>query len=108
MSEAVGAPPTGSDTTVGEKILAGIVLAACAVMLVRLMLGERRRYRFDAAMRRAYAACRRSVMSIPRWRAKKRDAARAAEEAIKRAREATERDGNVYKPKSFRGPRKPH
>jgi len=93
---------------VGEKILAGVVLAACAVMLVRLMLGERLRYRFDWAMRRVYDVCRGRIMSIARWRSTKRDAARAAEEAIKRARDATERDGNVYKPKSFRGPRKPH
>jgi hypothetical protein len=94
--------------TVGETILAGIVLAACAVMLVRLMLGERLRYRFDSAFRRAYEACERRVRQVARWRAARRDAARVAEEAIKRAREATERDGNVYKPKSFRGPRKPH
>ena len=92
----------------GETILAGIVLAACAVMLARLMVGERLRYRFDSALRRVYEACKRRVRKVSRWRAGKRDAARAAEEAIKRAREATERDGNVYKPKSFRGPRKPH
>ena len=77
-------------------------------MLVRLMLGERRQQRFDWAMRRAYEACRRRVLSIARRRSTKRDAERVAEEAIKRAREATERDGNVYKPNSFRGPRKPH
>jgi hypothetical protein len=93
---------------VGETILAGVVLAACAVMLVRLMLGERLRYRFDRAVGRAYEACKRRVMSIRRWRSTRRDAARAAEEAIKRARKSTEREGNVYKPKSFRGPRKPH
>lgn len=92
----------------GEKILAGVVLAACAVMLVRLMLGERRRWQFDSAMRRAYEACKRRVLSVSRWRATRRDAARAADEAIRRARDVTERDGNVYKPKSFRGPRKPH
>jgi hypothetical protein len=35
----------------------------------------------------------------------RREAARAAEEAIKRARErGGEWDGNVYKPKSFRKP----
>jgi hypothetical protein len=93
---------------VGETILAGVVLAACAVMLVRLMLGERRRWRFDATVLRAYEACKRRVRSIARWRATRRDAARAADEAIRRARKTTERDGNVYKPKSFRGPRKPH
>jgi len=93
---------------VTERILAAIVLAACAVMLVRLFVGERRRERFDWAMRRAAQACRRLYLSIVHRRATKRDAARVAEEAIKRARESTERDGNVYKPKSFRGPRKPH
>ena len=34
-----------------EKIFAAVVLAVCALLLVRLVIGERRRYRLDAALR---------------------------------------------------------
>ncbi len=39
----------------GETIVAGLVLAVCAVMLGRLMLGAARRDRFDRAARNAWA-----------------------------------------------------
>ena len=91
-----------------ETLLAGLAVAVCAVLLVRLCLGVRLRVRFDAAMRRAWVACRLAALRIWHWRASRRRAARAADEAIERARRGVERDGNVYKPKSFRGPRKPH
>lgn len=91
-----------------ETLLAGLAVAVCAVLLVRLCLGVRLRVRFDAAMRRAWVACRLAALRIWHWRASRRSAARAADEAIERARRGVERDGNVYKPKSFRGPRKPH
>lgn len=91
-----------------ETLLAGLAVAVCAVLLVRLCLGVRLRVRFDAAMRRAWVACRLAALRIWHWRASRRSAARAADEVIERARRGVERDGNVYKPKSFRGPRKPH
>ena len=91
-----------------ETLLAGLAVAVCAVLLVRLCLGVRLRVRFDAAMRRAWVACRLAALRIWHWRASRRSAARAADEAIERARRGVERDGNVYKPKLFRGPRKPH
>ena len=91
-----------------ETLLAGLAVAVCAVLLVRLCLGVRLRVRFDAAMRRAWVACRLAALRIWHLRASLRRAARAADEAIERARRGVERDGNVYKPKSFRGPRKPH
>ena len=95
-----------------EKLLAGLTVAVCAVLLVRLCLGAWLRVRFDTAMRRAWVACRRAALRIWHWRwhwrASRRSAARAADEAIERARRGVERDGTVYKPKSFRGPRKPH
>jgi hypothetical protein len=90
-----------------EKIFAGIVLAVCAVLMLRLLLGERRRYRFDAASRRLFVAVRVKALRLWHWRAAHRQAKRDAEAAIRRAREG-ERDGNVYKPKSFKGPRKLH
>jgi hypothetical protein len=41
-------------------------------------------------------------------RARRRAAEREAQAAIERARQAGSWEGNVYRPKSFRGPRKPH
>ena len=95
-----------------QQIFAGLVLAACALLLVRLVIGERRRYRFDAAARRLWFTLRRfalwlqrKTLSLWHWRSARRQAAQAAEEAIRRARSADGAwDGNVYKPKSFRKP----
>ena len=89
-----------------DKILAALTLAACAVLLARLLMGETRRWRFDAAARRAWFATQRRFMRVWNWRTSRRAAARAAEDAIRRARQKDggEWDGNVYKPKSFRKP----
>ncbi|MEP7298994.1 MAG: hypothetical protein ABI702_22645 [Burkholderiales bacterium] len=83
-----------------ERILAAIALAVCVVLLVRLMIGARRRRRVDSAVRRAWGALRGLVMSVRH----RREAARVADEAIKRARSRGEWDGNVYTPKEFRKP----
>ena len=91
-----------------ERILAGLTVAACLVMLMRLCLGERRRQRFDAFVRRTVAACRRQALSVWHWRSRRKAAARAAEEAIRRARSGARRDGNVVRPESFGDRRKPH
>ncbi len=92
-----------------DKALAALTFAACIVMLARLLMGEPRRYRFDAAARRFGFALKRRVFLAWHWRASKRAAAQAAEDAIRRARQKDgqvegEWDGNVYKPKSFRKP----
>ena len=88
-----------------EKILAGLTLAVCVLMLLRLIVGAQRRSRIDTAARRALHRAQRVALSAYHWRDRRRSAARAAEETIRRARAgATERDGNVYKPKSFRKP----
>ena len=92
----------------GEKLLAGFTVAVCAVLLLRLCVGERMRHRFDAAVRRSWYACRCRALRVWRWRSSRREAARLADEAIQRAQRGVERDGNVYRPKSFREPRKPH
>lgn len=100
-----------------ETILASVTLAVCLVLLGRMMLKPRQQQRLDAAVRRAVQACRRSMSSAYRWRSFRKEAARAAEEAIRRARGPGphaggswegDREGNVYKPKSFKRPRKPH
>lgn len=91
-----------------ESVPAALVVLACAVMLLRLGLGERRRWRFDAAWRHAWAVVSKAVQRAWHWRASRAAARRAAEEALRRARDGVHRDGNVIRPTSFRGPRKPH
>ncbi len=99
-----------------EKLFAGIVLAVCIVLMLRLVLGARRRARFDAAARRAWGNSQLFLSSAYHWRSHRREAERTAEEVIRRAQERSansdsmdgEWEGNVYKPKSFRKPRKLH
>ena len=84
-----------------EKLFPAIVVAACLVLLLRLVLGERRRHRFDRAVARWSRNARIRIEGLFTWNAGRRRARRAAEEAIRRAREGGEWDGNVYRPKSF-------
>jgi hypothetical protein len=100
--------------TMLEKSLAVLVATVCLVLLVRLFMPERYRWRLDAVVRRRWRACRAWALRVWRWRSSRREAARIAEEAIRRARHGVERDGNVLRPRSFkqprdsREPRKPH
>ncbi|MCE9660546.1 MAG: hypothetical protein K8R60_18625 [Burkholderiales bacterium] len=90
-----------------EKIFPAIVVAACLVLLLRLLLGERRRHRFDRAFVRWSHSARLRMEGLFTWNAGRRRARRAAEEAIRRARDGGgEWDGNVYRPKSFNGKKK--
>lgn len=103
-----------------EKLFAGVVLAVCVVLMLRLVLGARRRARFDAAARRAWGRSRHFFSSAYHWRRDRREAERTADEVIRRARGRSANDsrnggdsggeweGNVYKPKSFRKPRNLH
>ncbi|MBC7733001.1 MAG: hypothetical protein H7306_14070 [Bacteriovorax sp.] len=89
------------------------------MLLIRLLIGERRRWRFDAAMWRAVRAVQRLWRSTRRWYERRRagtNAAKVTKEVIRRARDGSrdgsdsqarakgEWDGNVYRPKSFRKP----
>jgi hypothetical protein len=85
-----------------EKLFPAIVVAACLVLLLRLVLGERRRHRFDRTIARWSRAIGARTEGLFTWNASRRRARRAAEEAIRRAREGGEWDGNVYRPKSFK------
>ncbi|MBI5255086.1 MAG: hypothetical protein HY855_01195 [Burkholderiales bacterium] len=93
-----------------EKVLGAIGFIVCVLLLVRMALPPRRRQAFDSTARRAWARTVDLAQRLVRWRpSSRRQAARAAEEAIERARrQGGEWDGNVYRPKSFKGPRKPH
>ncbi len=86
-----------------DQIFAIFVVVACAVMLLRLALGERRRRRFDAGWLGAWQVLRTLPQRLRRRGALRRQAERAADEAIRRAQGGgdVERDGNVYTPKSF-------
>jgi hypothetical protein len=90
-----------------EKIIAGLTIAVCLVLLLRLCLGARLRHRFDATARRTWWATRRTALNLWHWRKSRREAQQAADAAIQRAQRkaasAFERDGNVYKPDAFRG-----
>ena len=92
-----------------EKIIAALVVAACAVMFVRLSLGARRRAGLDRFVARWSRRIGARVEGVFTWNGSRRRARREAEEAIRRARgRGGEWDGNVYRPKSFKKDRKIH
>lgn len=84
-----------------EKPLAALVAAVCLVLLVRLFMPERYRWRLDAAAKRVWWSTRAWALRVWHWRSSRKEAASMAEEAIRRARGGVEREGNVYRPKSF-------
>jgi len=89
---------------IAEKIFAGLMLALCLLLLVRMTIGPQRRQRLDAALRRWRAPWRRRLQQARRSSAESR-AERTAQDAIARARRTAaegEWDGNVYRPKSFK------
>lgn len=91
-----------------EQVLAGIVLAVCVALLLRMLLRERERRRVDAAWQRGVQGGRRLARRAWFWRRHRRSAAREAEDAIRRAQRGAERDGKVIHPDAFKRPRKPH
>lgn len=94
----------------GESILAGLVLAVCLVLAVRLLLGPREQRRFDAWMRETWARLVAGAQRLRHWRSDREAAKKAAAEAIERAarRANGQWDGNVHRSDSFKGPKKPH
>lgn len=88
-----------------EKSFAAIVALVCLVLLARLFMPERYRWRLDAWARGAWQSIRASAQRLWRWRSSRKQAERMAEEAIHRARHGVERDGNVLRPRSFGQPR---
>jgi hypothetical protein len=91
-----------------EKIFAATIVAGCLVLLLRLVLGSRRRARFDAGLARWSHRIGSSIDALFRWPTARRRARREAEAAIRRAREEGAWDGNVYRPKSFKNKRNIH
>lgn len=92
-----------------ERILAGLITLVCLVFLVRLVLSPARQARFDARLRTGWHNLKRAFQYLRRWRQNRHrqklaqdQAAKAALEAINRARRGVERDGNVIRPKAFK------
>jgi len=91
-----------------EIVLAGGVVAVCAALLLRLLIGDVRRHRFDAAVSHRWRRSRMRLRDAWQWRSVRRSAAREAQDAIRRARHRAQHDGNVIRPKQFESPKKPH
>jgi hypothetical protein len=91
-----------------ELIFAGLGLVVCVALLVRMVLPERHRWTVDHHARRAWLALQGAGHRLWHWRGQRRNAAREADAAIRRARGEATREGNVIRPKSFDKPRKPH
>lgn len=87
-----------------EKTIALSIAAACLVMLVRLMIGSRRRDRLDHAVVGRWRRYSTWVVKTWRWRVSKKKAAKEAQAVINRARTRGDWDGNVFRPKSFQKP----
>jgi hypothetical protein len=69
-----------------EKSFAAVVLAMCALMLLRMLLRPRQRARVDRVLQRAWWWCRDAVSRLRRRpRISAADAQREAREAIERA-----------------------
>jgi hypothetical protein len=77
-----------------EKLFAALGLALCIAALVGMLLGPRRTHRWRARLTYSLG-----------WYQRRSAAQSEAAQAIARARRAqVEREGNVYRPKSFNGP----
>lgn len=91
-----------------EKACAAAIGLVCIVLLARQFMGAPRRARLDRAVLGATRATRRTMVRLYRWPAVRRAARREAEAAIRRARGVGEWDGNVFRTKLPRKPRKLH
>lgn len=105
-----------------HTVLAAIGLAVCIAMAVHMALPYRLQARVDAGLATVMHWARLQAARLTGWRQHQRQtraAALEAERVIRRARESAlhdardsrsggEWDGNVYRPKSFEKPKKPH
>lgn len=103
-----------------HTLLAATGLAICMALALHMALPYRARARVDAAVARLSGWVREQFSRVTRWRRQQRQtraAALEAERVIRRARESAQHskardggewDGNVYRPKSFDKPKKPH
>lgn len=104
-----------------HDLLAATGLAICIALAVHMALPHRLQARVDAQVHRLGGWLQAQLDRITGWRRRQRQtraAALEAERVIRRARETALREqgqrldgaweGNVYRPKSFEKPKKPH
>ena len=101
-----------------HTLLAATGLVICIALALHMALPYRLRARVDAAVARLGGWARAQMDRLTGWRRRQRQtraAALEAERVIRRARESAQQsrtdgewDGNVYRPKSFEKPKKPH
>lgn len=105
-----------------QTVLAATGLVVCIALAVHMALPYRWQARVDAAARGLVSWAQLQMARLTGWRRRQRQtrvAALEAERVIRRARESAlhdardsrtggEWDGNVYRPKSFEKPKKPH
>lgn len=97
-----------------ERIAAGVTALVCLAFLVRLVLSAPAQQRLDASAarwwahtkghaRRAWHSLRRLPQARQQQKTDQAHAEKLAREAIEKARRGVERDGNVIRPKAFKG-----
>jgi len=103
-----------------HTLLAATGLAVCIALALHMALPHRARARVDAGVARLGDWLHRQMDRVTGWRRRQRQtraAALEAERVIRRAQESAQHsdgrldgewDGNVYRPKSFDKPKKPH
>ncbi len=101
-----------------HTVLAALGLATCIALAVHMALPYRARARVDGWVMALGDWLRAQMDRATGWRRRQRQtraAALEAERVIRRARESAQNgrpegewDGNVYRPKSFEKPKKPH
>lgn len=103
-----------------HTLLAATGLAVCIALALHMALPYRARARVDAGVARLGSWVQAQIDRATGWRRRQRQtraAALEAERVIRRARESSQHgdgrldgewDGNVYRPKSFEKPKKPH
>lgn len=105
-----------------HELPAVLGLAACIALAVHMALPRRAQARVESLLRSAWAWLQAQWSRLTGWRRQQRQARAAAQEAqrvIRRAREAALHDtrdsridgewtDNVYRPKRFEKPKKPH
>jgi len=101
-----------------HTVLAALGLATCIALAIHMALPYRLRSRVDAAAARLGVWLQAQIDNAVGWRRRQRQtraAALEAERVIRRAQESAQHgrvegewDGNVYRPKSFEKPKKPH
>lgn len=77
----------------GEKLLAGVGLVVCVVLLLGMVLGSAR-----------VASLKARWQALWSWRQRRQSAQTQAQQAIERARQTVRKEGNVLRPDSFRRP----